>query len=159
MGSSNSFFQLASRAPLSAARGSRCWGTVTQNPSSCSHGAHRSRPSLSPPVSPEPLLKEWASAACKCSSILGSRLGGWTPEENYFEDHCAHVICDRWGDDHAFRLTPAVLAQLLIAPSLSLPKVPWFGWENTEGGIIYNRWVPHLCWRGSWFAARELFQN
>ena len=81
----------------------------------------------------------------KWSPVLVSQLGVWTPEETYLEDHCAHVDGDRWGDDRAFWLTPAVLAQLLIASSLPLSKMSWFGWENTEGGVIYDCWVPHLC--------------
>lgn len=55
-------------------------------------------------------MEESDSGAYQCSSVLVSPLGVWTPEENYFEGHCAHVDCDRWGDDHALRLTPAVLA-------------------------------------------------
>lgn len=48
---------------------------------------------------------------------------------------------------------PAVLAGLLIAPSLSLSEVSW-------SGIIYSSWVPHVCaGEGLVFAVRQLFQK
>lgn len=125
-----------------AAGGAGDMGPMSQG--SCSRGACCDVPELSLPSGAWPLIEEPDSGVWLLTELRASLSDMSGPQRRIILRTTVHAQTDRWGDNHAAQLTPAGVASWLIAPCPSLSQVPWFGWENTKGGIVYNYRVPQI---------------